>query len=79
MWQARIREAFCIPQRLADTVPREYSAPLAFDAQDRVTKRCNSVRTFCTDCSSMLWNWDSEWPDVSGVATFRTRLADTAD
>ncbi|RSH81999.1 uncharacterized protein EHS24_008201 [Apiotrichum porosum] len=42
---------------------KEYSAPLAFDAQDRVTKRCNSVRTFCTDCSSMLWNWDSEWPD----------------
>jgi hypothetical protein len=27
-------------------------------------KRCNAQRSFCAECGSMLWLWDSDWPEL---------------
>lgn len=40
---------------------REYIAVLEFDADDNPTKRVKSKRSFCGDCSSMLWLHDDQW------------------
>lgn len=36
---------------------------MSFDANDTPTQMCNSQRSFCGECSSMLWNYDDEWPN----------------
>lgn len=38
---------------------------MEFDKHDKVKKAGNSKRSFCTECSSMLWNYHDEYPDVS--------------
>ncbi|EAL19231.1 hypothetical protein CNBH3300 [Cryptococcus deneoformans B-3501A] len=43
---------------------RVYVAALDFDENDKPTKMGTSKRSFCTECSSMLWNYHDEWPDV---------------
>ena len=48
---------------------REYRAPMEFDANDKPLKLAGGVRSFCEDCSSMLWNYDEEWAKVSADAT----------
>ncbi|KIR29288.1 hypothetical protein I307_05953 [Cryptococcus deuterogattii 99/473] len=40
-----------------------YVAAVEFDENDKPTKMGNSKRSFCTECSSMLWNYHDEWPD----------------
>ncbi|KAL7418366.1 hypothetical protein Q5752_006824 [Cryptotrichosporon argae] len=40
-----------------------YIAPVEFDHDDKPKKMGNSKRSFCTECSSMLWNYHDEWPD----------------
>ncbi|WVO12514.1 hypothetical protein L204_100114 [Cryptococcus depauperatus] len=40
-----------------------YIAPLEFDENDKPTKMGTSKRSFCTECSSMLWNYHDEWPN----------------
>lgn len=39
---------------------------MEFNADDTPKKRCNGIRSFCGDCSAMLWNYDEEWANVSG-------------
>jgi hypothetical protein len=46
---------------------REYIAVLEFDENDQPKKRANSKRSFCGECSSMLWLHDEEWANVSVV------------
>jgi len=48
---------------------REYIAPMEFDANDKPTKMAGGKRSFCGDCSSMLWNYDEEWAKVSAGST----------
>ncbi|KFX93181.1 hypothetical protein O988_05925 [Pseudogymnoascus sp. VKM F-3808] len=41
---------------------KKYSA-----VKDRGTKKeqkCTSERSFCSNCSTMLWNYDDEWPEL---------------
>ncbi|OBT75304.1 hypothetical protein VF21_05642 [Pseudogymnoascus sp. 05NY08] len=41
---------------------KKYSA-----IKDRGTKKeqqCTSERSFCSNCSTMLWNYDAEWPEL---------------
>ncbi|KFY29834.1 hypothetical protein V494_08453 [Pseudogymnoascus sp. VKM F-4513 (FW-928)] len=41
---------------------KKYSA-----VKDRGTKneqKCTSERSFCSNCSTMLWNYDAEWPEL---------------
>jgi hypothetical protein len=41
---------------------REYTA-----TKDRGTpkaQKCSSQRSFCSNCSSMLWLWDHHWPEL---------------
>ncbi|KAI9840051.1 MAG: hypothetical protein M1819_000244 [Sarea resinae] len=26
--------------------------------------RCSSQRSFCSECSTMLWLWDAQWPEL---------------
>ncbi|GFZ48594.1 hypothetical protein JCM24511_06342, partial [Saitozyma sp. JCM 24511] len=40
-----------------------YIAAVEFDKHDKVKKAGNSKRSFCTECSSMLWNYHDEYPD----------------
>ncbi|WWD19529.1 hypothetical protein CI109_103990 [Kwoniella shandongensis] len=40
-----------------------YIAALAYDKDDKPTEEGTSKRSFCTECSSMLWNYHDEWPD----------------
>ncbi|WVQ84929.1 hypothetical protein IAT38_007092 [Cryptococcus sp. DSM 104549] len=40
-----------------------YIAPLTFDEDDNPKDIGTSKRSFCTECSSMLWNYHDEWPD----------------
>ncbi|KAK1922019.1 Mss4-like protein [Papiliotrema laurentii] len=40
-----------------------YQGALEFDANDKPTKPGNSKRSFCSNCSSMLWNYHDEWPE----------------
>ncbi|OWZ41110.1 hypothetical protein C343_05067 [Cryptococcus neoformans C23] len=40
-----------------------YVAALEFDENDKPTKMGTSKRSFCTECSSMLWNYHDEFPD----------------
>ncbi|RSH81163.1 uncharacterized protein EHS24_008600 [Apiotrichum porosum] len=42
---------------------KEYTPAMAFDKNDHPTRKTTSIRTFCGDCSAMLWNWHPEWPD----------------
>lgn len=44
---------------------RVYVAAVEFDKNDKVKKAGNCKRSFCTECSSMLWNYHDEYPDVS--------------
>ena len=42
--------------------PRKYTA-----IKDRGTpneERCTSKRSFCSNCSTMLWVWDYHWPEL---------------
>ena len=44
------------------TYPRKYIA-----TKDRGTpqaQKCTSERSFCGNCSSMLWLWDKSWPEL---------------
>lgn len=50
--------------RRVDNLTRVYVAAVEFDENDKPTKMGNSKRSFCTECSSMLWNYHDEWPDV---------------
>jgi hypothetical protein len=43
---------------------RVYVAALSYDDADKPTKMGTSKRSFCTNCSSMLWNYHDEYPDV---------------
>jgi hypothetical protein len=27
-------------------------------------EQCSSERSFCSDCSTMLWLWDQHWPEL---------------
>jgi hypothetical protein len=47
----------------ADT--RVYIAAVEFDQDDKPAKMGTSKRSFCTECSAMLWNYHDEYPDVS--------------
>jgi len=41
---------------------KEYTA-----TKDRGTpkaQKCSSQRSFCSNCSSMLWLWDHHWPEL---------------
>ncbi|ORY26707.1 DUF636 domain protein [Naematelia encephala] len=40
-----------------------YIAAVSFNDDDTPKKIGNSKRSFCTECSSMLWNYHDEWPD----------------
>ncbi|CAD6573945.1 MAG: hypothetical protein TREMPRED_000969 [Tremellales sp. Tagirdzhanova-0007] len=40
-----------------------YIAPLSFDKNDKPNKMGTSKRSFCTECSSMLWNYHDEYPE----------------
>ncbi|ODN81616.1 hypothetical protein L202_02023 [Cryptococcus amylolentus CBS 6039] len=40
-----------------------YIAPVKLDENDKPVEMGNSKRSFCTECSSMLWNYHDEWPD----------------
>ncbi|WVF73119.1 hypothetical protein IAT40_007938 [Kwoniella sp. CBS 6097] len=42
---------------------KEYTAVKSFDDDDKPKEMCNSKRSFCGECSSMLWLYDDEWPD----------------
>ncbi len=53
---------------------RIYIAPLTYDHDDKPLKMGTSKRTFCTECSSMLWNYHDEYPDVSPRCFFRSTL-----
>jgi hypothetical protein len=44
---------------------RVYVAAVEFDKDDKVQKAGNCKRSFCSECSSMLWNYHDEYPDVS--------------
>jgi hypothetical protein len=43
---------------------RVYIAPLTFDKDDKPAEMGTSKRSFCTECSSMLWNYHDEYPQV---------------
>lgn len=49
-----------------------YIAPLSFDKDDKPDKMGTSKRSFCTECSSMLWNYHDEFPDVRPSNLFLT-------
>lgn len=52
-------------ERAADICAiRVYVAPVAFDKNDKPSEEGTSKRSFCSECSSMLWNYHDEWPDV---------------
>merc|ERR1711941_239382 len=40
---------------------KEYQAVLGFNKDGTPAKRSNGTRSFCSECSSMLWNYDEEW------------------
>ncbi|KAK4683817.1 hypothetical protein P7C73_g6402, partial [Tremellales sp. Uapishka_1] len=40
-----------------------YVAPMSFDENDQVKEEGKCKRSFCTECSSMLWNYHDEYPD----------------
>ncbi|WRT70337.1 uncharacterized protein IL334_007335 [Kwoniella shivajii] len=42
---------------------KQYTAVKSFDENDKPKEMCNSQRNFCSECSSMLWLYDDEWPD----------------
>jgi hypothetical protein len=42
---------------------RVYIAALEFDKDDKPSKEGTSKRSFCSNCSSMLWNYHDEYPD----------------
>ena len=56
---------------------REYIAPMEFDENDKPTKMAGGKRSFCGDCSSMLWNYDEEWKQV--CSTVMSPQDDAAD
>lgn len=69
------------PRGLAAHLDRVYIAPLTFDSDDKPAEMGTSKRSFCTECSSMLWNFHDEWPEVSsllicGVDTYEMLRAD---
>lgn len=43
---------------------RVYIAPVKFHPDDSVAETGTSKRSFCTECSAMLWNYHDEWPQV---------------
>lgn len=47
------------------TPRRVYIAPLKFDKDDKPSEMGTSKRSFCTECSTMLWNYHDEYPQVS--------------
>lgn len=51
-------------QKETNNLTRVYVAALEFDENDKPTKMGTSKRSFCTECSSMLWNYHDEFPDV---------------
>jgi hypothetical protein len=51
-----------------------YIAATKFDADDNVAEMGTSKRSFCTECSSMLWNYHDEWPEV-GFSSSSSNLA----
>lgn len=48
---------------------RVYIAPVKFDKEDNPSEMGTSKRSFCTECSAMLWNYHDEYPKVSQAAT----------
>ena len=38
---------------------------MKFDKDDNCTEQSESKRSFCSECSSMLWNYHDEWPHAS--------------
>ncbi|KAL5349400.1 hypothetical protein ACLOAV_005691 [Pseudogymnoascus australis] len=34
------------------------------DRGTKKEKKCTSERSFCSNCSTMLWNYDAEWPEL---------------
>ena len=53
---------------------RVYNAVLKFDKNDKPTKTGTSERSFCTECSSMLWNYHPEYPDVLSFHIYSDQL-----
>ncbi|WOO82026.1 Putative glutathione-dependent formaldehyde-activating enzyme [Vanrija pseudolonga] len=41
---------------------KDYYAPVEFDENDEPKVQGNSKRSFCSNCSTMMWNWHEEWP-----------------
>jgi len=41
---------------------RKYSA--IKDRGTKAEKKCNSERSFCPNCSTMLWVFDDSWPEL---------------
>ncbi|ELR02891.1 hypothetical protein GMDG_01113 [Pseudogymnoascus destructans 20631-21] len=51
------------------TVPRVFRRRRCWNQRqiERGTKneaKCTSERSFCSNCSTMLWNYDAEWPEL---------------
>ena len=44
-----------------------YIAAVKFDQNDEPSEMGTSKRSFCTECSSMLWNYHDEWPQVCAI------------
>ncbi|KAJ9109822.1 hypothetical protein QFC20_003238 [Naganishia adeliensis] len=40
---------------------KEYRAVLEFNKDGTPKTRSGGTRSFCSECSSMLWNYDEEW------------------
>ena len=43
---------------------RVYRAVMSWDKADKPTKFGKSERSFCGECSAMLWNHEEEWAHV---------------
>ncbi|RXK37785.1 hypothetical protein M231_04941 [Tremella mesenterica] len=39
-----------------------YKACMEFDKDDNCIESSTSKRSFCEECSSMLWNYHDDWP-----------------
>ncbi|EIW72257.1 hypothetical protein TREMEDRAFT_20116, partial [Tremella mesenterica DSM 1558] len=48
----------------ADHPFRVYKACMEFDKDDNCIESSTSKRSFCEECSSMLWNYHDDWPHV---------------
>ena len=64
----------CVTHHDPGSRNRVYIAPLTFDKDDKPAEMGTSKRSFCTECSAMLWNYHDEYPQVSRPTYLKAEL-----